>query len=193
MLQLIRIIVLAVFDQPGEQEVIMGSTPPFCTRSRNSFASSMIVRSALKSVSKTLSNPILLRAAPSCLPHRSPSDNRILLPERPAQTEPPERPQTSIISYCFENIVDIILFVESPCGTGGNTLAAADAAGISQPHSERRADKCGKSAVVRSDHAQVCTSRTPRSIFGRECTCCCPGSYELRWYPVHNDFISPAK
>ena len=42
--------------QPGEQEVIIGSGPSF-SRVSNSWASSMIVRSAPKSVSKTRSKP----------------------------------------------------------------------------------------------------------------------------------------
>ena len=53
--------------QPGEQDVIMGSTPPVVTRSMNSLASSMMVRSAAKSVSKTLSKP-RRRAAATILP-----------------------------------------------------------------------------------------------------------------------------
>ena len=49
--------------QPGEQEVIMGRVPPFFTRWMNSVASSIMVISAPKSVSKTLSKPRRRRAA----------------------------------------------------------------------------------------------------------------------------------
>ena len=49
--------------QPGEQEVIIGRVPPFCIRLTSSWASSIMVRSAPKTVSKTLLKPILLRAA----------------------------------------------------------------------------------------------------------------------------------
>ena len=45
----------------------MGSVPPFLTRSRNSLASSMMVRSAPKSVSNTLSKP-RRRSAATILP-----------------------------------------------------------------------------------------------------------------------------
>ena len=41
------------FIQALEQEVISGSGPPDCSRSRNSLPSSMIVRSAANWVSKT--------------------------------------------------------------------------------------------------------------------------------------------
>ena len=57
---------------PGEQEVIIGSTasPPVSaavTRCRNSCPSSMMVRSAVKLVSKTSSKPIS-RSAVAILP-----------------------------------------------------------------------------------------------------------------------------
>ena len=71
--------------QPGEQEVIMGSVPPFFTRSTNSWASSMMVRSAPKSVSYTPSNPMRRNAAailpstlvPMGIPKHSPRVARI--------------------------------------------------------------------------------------------------------------------
>jgi len=49
--------------QPGLQLVNMGSAPPSLTRFRSSLPSSMIVRSAVKLVSKTRWNPTRRRAA----------------------------------------------------------------------------------------------------------------------------------
>ena len=53
----------STLPSPGQQLVIRGSVPPFFTRSRNSVASSMMVRSAAKSVSNTPSKPSRRRAA----------------------------------------------------------------------------------------------------------------------------------
>ena len=53
------------FTQPGQQLVIRGSVPPDWTLRRNSVASSMMVRSAAKSVSNTPSKPSRRRAAAS--------------------------------------------------------------------------------------------------------------------------------
>ena len=69
------------FTQPGQHEVKIGSLPfPFIL-STNSFASSTIVRSAAKLVSKIISNPSFLRAVtifpvttvPGSIPNISPS------------------------------------------------------------------------------------------------------------------------
>ena len=70
--------------QPGEQDVNIGSTPPFLMRLSSSVASSMMVRSAPKSVSNTLSKPRRLRAwvilpvtrVPIGMPNSSPSATR---------------------------------------------------------------------------------------------------------------------
>ena len=62
--------------------MIIGSTPPFFTRSISSLASSMMVRSAAKSVSNTLSKPSL-RSAATILP---------------SQGEPIGRPNSSPIA-----------------------------------------------------------------------------------------------
>src|SRR4030042_4179398 len=51
--------------QDGQQLVNMGNGPPFLIRCISSFASSTIVRSAPKTVSKTLSQPNSLREATS--------------------------------------------------------------------------------------------------------------------------------
>ena len=66
--------------QPGEQDVIIGRVPPLLKRCRSSLPSSMMVRSAVKSVSKTLSKPSRLRPAtifpvtrlPAGIPNSSP-------------------------------------------------------------------------------------------------------------------------
>ncbi len=70
--------------QPGLQEVIIGSLPPLVRRSMNSLPSSRMVRSAVKSVSNTLSKPIRRRAAtilpvtmlPDFMPRASPRATR---------------------------------------------------------------------------------------------------------------------
>ncbi len=59
--------------QPGEQEVIIGSVPPVLRRWRSSLPSSIIVRSAVKSVSNTLSKPRRLRPATIFLVTRLPA------------------------------------------------------------------------------------------------------------------------
>ena len=69
------------FTHPGLHDVIIGSTPPFVNLSTNSFASSIIVRSAPVFVSKTLSNPSFFNAVtifpvtfvPRPIPNSSPS------------------------------------------------------------------------------------------------------------------------
>ena len=66
--------------QPGEHDVICGSTPPSVTRLISSLPSSIMVRSAVKSVSKTLSKPSILSAVtifpvtrlPAGMPNSSP-------------------------------------------------------------------------------------------------------------------------
>ena len=66
--------------QPGQQDVRIGSSPFPFSLSTNSFASSIIVRSAAKFVSNTLSNPSLLKAVtifpstlvPTSIPNISP-------------------------------------------------------------------------------------------------------------------------
>ena len=55
------------FTHAGQQLVNMGKGPPFFSRSRNSSASSMTVRSAPKVVSYTSSAPIIFRADTSLL------------------------------------------------------------------------------------------------------------------------------
>src|ERR1035437_1632075 len=59
--------------QPGEQEVIMGKTPPVLILSISSFPSSIMVRSAAKLVSKTLEKPNRRRPATICPVTRLPS------------------------------------------------------------------------------------------------------------------------
>ena len=69
---------------PGEQEVNIGSTPPFWMRPSSSVASSMMVRSAPKSVSNTLSKPrrrsacviLPVTRVPMGRPNSSPSATR---------------------------------------------------------------------------------------------------------------------
>ena len=71
--------------QPGQQEVNMGSLPPFLMRSTSSVPSSMMVRSAAKSVSKTCLKPMRRRAAaslpvtlaPGASPKNSPRETRM--------------------------------------------------------------------------------------------------------------------
>ena len=75
-----------------------------------------------------------------------------------AKSRPHRRSRLYYNMFCLirnsgKNVVDIALFVERARRTCRDTLSAADAACISQSHLERRADKRGKSSVVRSDHS----------------------------------------
>ena len=63
--------------QPGQQDVSIGSVPPFLILPKSSVPSSMMVRSAVKSESNTLSNPRIFNALTSLpvliVPGSSPS------------------------------------------------------------------------------------------------------------------------
>ena len=70
----------------------MGSTPPFCTRSINSWASSIMVKSAPKLVSNTLSKPMRRRSCRHLSLHiRCRWDSRTPRQDLPGQREPSAR------------------------------------------------------------------------------------------------------
>ena len=152
----------------------MGSTPPFLMRSSSSVPSSMMVRSAPKSVSKTLSKPSRRSAAaslpvtrvPMGMPNSSPSATRTagagctttcLVGIAPGRPKPPR-----VLSFSCS----------APTGQAMMHWPQLMQADLAQLHDQSGLDDGVEAAADGADDADLLhiVRRRPRSG-GTECTC----------------------